>query len=162
MTQIVEDDFGGAPARVGRSASTTNVGGDARPGSSAGAGEGGRLAVSAAALLPALKEVASGLGEKYDLMKELVHAVQARLRVQGIWMHVHLAALAINPCTHGPKAGRCVCALTNNRSASRCEHAACLPLLVCRPACKQCGQLLLRARLTRRVGHNGAVCAVSA
>ena len=78
ITQIVEDDFGGAPARVGRSASTTNVGSDARPGSSAGAAEGGRLAVSAAALLPALKEVASGLGTQYDLMKELVHAVQAR------------------------------------------------------------------------------------
>lgn len=78
----MEGDFGGAPARVGRSASTTNVGGDARPGSSAGAGEGARLAVSAAALLPALKEVATGLGAQYDLMKELVHAVQARPRPQ--------------------------------------------------------------------------------
>ena len=73
----MEDDFGDSKARVGRSASTTNVG-DGRPSGSAGAADAARPGASAAALLPALKEVASGLGAQYDLMKELVHAVQAR------------------------------------------------------------------------------------
>ena len=105
--QIVEDDFGDSKARVGRSTSATNVG-DGRPGSSAGGGEASRPGASAAALLLALKEVASGLGAQYDLMKELVHAVQARRAPPGCWPGTGPAHQLACPLPHALR-GRVAC-----------------------------------------------------
>ena len=91
--QIVEDDISSESGKSARRSATADKVAEGAPrlggpgGSSGGGGIGAHDAkpggaaspvTAARTLLPALKEVVAGLASQYELMKEVVAAVQAR------------------------------------------------------------------------------------
>lgn len=76
--QIVEDDLLSESGKSMRRSTTSDKVAEGGPRPGAGGGEGAKSGNPAAArmLLPALKEVVAGLASQYELMKEVVAAVQ--------------------------------------------------------------------------------------
>ena len=79
--QIVEDDITADGTKVARRTGTSDKVAEGRAPGAQG-GEGGKAipATAVKILLPALKELLQGMGTQYDLLKEVVAAVQVRPR----------------------------------------------------------------------------------
>lgn len=78
-TQIVEEDMGAEGAKVARRTGTSDKVAEGRaPSGQLGDGSKPIPATAVKILLPALKELLQGMGTQYDLLKEVVAAVQAR------------------------------------------------------------------------------------